>query len=44
MLTDDYGSDGHYLSKKDRKNLGLPILRVSAKKVGVANGGVCNDK
>ena len=42
MLTYNTGKDGHNLSKKDRKQLGLPILRVSAKKVGVANGGACN--
>ena len=42
MLTYYSGADGHYLSKKYRKNLGLPILRVSAKKVGVANDGACN--
>ena len=44
MLTYNSGEDGHYLSKKDIKKLGLPILRVSAKKVGVANGGACNVK
>ena len=40
----DSGADGHYLGEKDRKKLGLPILHVSAKKVGVANGGACNSK
>ena len=44
MLTYDSGAYGHYHSEKDRKNLGLPILRISAKKVGVANGGACNGK
>ena len=44
MLTYNSGADGHYLSKKDRKKLGLLILRVSAKKVGVANSGACNGK
>ena len=44
MLTYYSGADIHYLSKEDRKNLGLPILRVSAKKVGVADGGACNGK
>ena len=42
MLMYDSVADGHYLSKKDRKKLGLPILRISDKKVGVANGGACN--
>ena len=42
MLTYDSGADGKSLSEKDRKKLGLPILRVSDKKVGVANGGACN--
>ena len=44
MLTYDSGADGHYLSEKDRKKLGLTILRVFSKKVGVANGGECNGK
>ena len=44
MLTYDSGADGRYLSKKDRKKLNLPILRISYKKVGVANGGACNGK
>ena len=44
MLTYDSGADGHYLSKEDRKKLGLPILRLSAKKAGVENGGACNGK
>ena len=42
MLTYDSGADGHYLSKQDRTKLGLPILIVSDKKVGVAYGGACN--
>ena len=42
MLTYNSGADGHYLSKEDRKKLGIPIFHVSAKKVGVANGGACN--
>ena len=37
MLTYDSGVDGHYLSKKDRRKFGQPILRVSAKKLVVAN-------
>ena len=44
MLTYDSGADGKYLSKKDRNKLGLPILHVSDKKVGVANSGACNGK
>ena len=43
-MTYNSGAEGHYLIKKDRKTLGLPILCVSSKKVGVANGGVCNGK
>jgi hypothetical protein len=39
MITYDSGADGHYLSERDRKNVGLPILRPSTKQVGVANGG-----
>ena len=31
-LTYDSGADGHYLSEKDRKIAGLPILRTSTKK------------
>ena len=44
MVTYDSGAGGHYLSKKYRTKLGLLILRISDKKVGVANGGVCNGK
>ena len=44
MLTYDSGSDRHYLIKKDIKKVGLPILRVSDKKVGVENGGAYNGK
>ena len=44
MVTYDSGADRHYLSEKDRTKLGLPILRISDKKVGVANGGACNGK
>ncbi len=39
MITYDSGSDGNYLSKKDRVKAGLPILRPSTRIVGVANGG-----
>jgi hypothetical protein len=41
MVTYDSGADGHYISEKDRKTVGLSILRISAKKVGVANGSTC---
>ena len=41
-LTYDSGADGHYMSEKDRKVAGMPILRASTKKVGVANGDTCN--
>ena len=44
MLTYDSGADGHYLSKKYRTKLGLPILRISDKKVGLSNDGACNGK
>ena len=44
MATYNSGADQHYLSKKDRIKVGLPILRVSAKTVGVANGGTCSGK
>ena len=44
MVTYNLGADGQYLSKKDRTKLGLPILRISDKKVWVANGGACNGK
>ena len=39
MITYDSGADGHYLSKRDHKIAGLPILHQSRKRVGVANGG-----
>ena len=41
MVTYDSGADGHYISETDRKMAGLPILRLSAKKVGVANRSTC---
>ena len=44
MVTYDSGADGHYISKKDRHNAGLPILRPSTRKVGVANGGTSTAK
>jgi len=39
MITYNSGADGHYLSKRDRKSVGLPIIQPSTKRVGVANGG-----
>jgi hypothetical protein len=39
MVDYDSGADGHYISEEDRCKAGLPILRASTKKVGVANGG-----
>ena len=38
FITFDLGADGHYVSEKDRKAAGLPILKRSTKCVGVANG------
>ena len=39
MVDYDSAADGHYISEKDRRKAGLPILRASTKIVGVANGG-----
>ncbi len=44
MLTYDTGADGHYISKHDQRKAGLPILRPSTRRVGVANGGTSNVK
>ena len=44
MVTYDSGADGHYISEHDRSRAKLPILRRSNKRVGVANGTVCNGK
>ena len=41
MATYDSGADGHYISENNRKTVGLPILRISAKKAGVAYGSTC---
>ena len=43
-LTYDSGDDRHYVSKEDRKEACMPILRSSSKKVGVANGNTCKAK
>jgi hypothetical protein len=44
MVTYDSGANGHYISKKDQRKAGLPILRPSTQKVGVANGGTSKAK
>jgi hypothetical protein len=44
MITYDSGADGHYISKKDCRKAGLPIVRKSTRWVGVANGGVSQAK
>jgi hypothetical protein len=44
MITYDSGANGHYISKKDRRKVGLPIIKKSTRQVGVANGGVSQAK
>jgi hypothetical protein len=44
MITYNSGANGHYISEKDRRKAGLPIIRKSTKRVGVANGGVSQAK
>jgi hypothetical protein len=44
MVTYDLGTDGHYISEKDRRKAGLPIIQQSTRRVGVANGGVSQAK
>jgi hypothetical protein len=44
MVTYDSGANGHYISEKDQCKAGLPILRPSTQKVGVANGGTSKAK
>jgi hypothetical protein len=44
MVTYDSGADGHYISEKDRRMAGLPILRKSTRRVGMANGEVSQAK
>jgi len=39
-VTYDSGANGHYISENGRNKAGLPILRKSRKRVGVANGAV----
>ena len=40
LVTYDSGADGHYLSEHNRKRAGLPILRKSSRRVGVATGEI----
>ena len=44
MITCNSGADGHNTIKSDQKQDGLPILRPSRKRVGVANGGTSTGK
>ena len=39
FATYDSGADGNYISEADREKAGWPILRHSASRVNVANGG-----
>ncbi len=43
-MTYDSGANGHYISEKDHRKAGLPIIRKSTRWVGVANGGVSQAK
>ena len=44
IVTYNSGSDGNYVSEADRTKLGLPILRISTKRVTVANAGASKGK
>jgi hypothetical protein len=44
MITYNSGADGHFISKKDRRKAGLPIIQKSTRQVGLANGGVSQAK
>ncbi len=44
MVTYDSGTDSHYISEKDHRKAGLPIIQKSTGRVGVANGGVSQAK
>ena len=44
IVTYDSGADGNYISEEDRAKAGLPILRASTRRVGVANGGKSTGK
>ena len=40
-VTYDSGADDNYVSERDRKAAGVPILRKSTKRVSLANGDMC---
>jgi hypothetical protein len=40
----DSGADSHYISEKDRRKAGLPIIQKSTRRIGMANGGVSQAK
>ena len=44
MITYESGADDHYISEADQKRAGLPILRPSRQRFGVANGGTSKGK
>ncbi len=44
MVTYNLGADGHYISKKNHRKAGLPIIQKSTRRVGMANGGVSQPK
>ena len=44
MMTYDSGADGHYFIENYCKKSGLPIIRRSTKRAGVANGGTSTGK
>ena len=44
MIIYDSGANGNYVSEEDRLKAGMPILRKSTKRVGVANAGTCQGK
>ena len=44
MVTYNSGSDGNYVSEADRTKVGLPILRISTKRVTVAHAGASKGK
>jgi hypothetical protein len=44
MMTYNSGADGHYISEKDCRKAGLPIIQKSTRRAGIANGGVSQEK
>ncbi len=44
LVTYDSGADRHYISEDHWKKLGPLFLRISARKVGVANADTCKGK